>query len=58
MQKKKAKNFYILLVFLLITIVLLIAVNIHFYLMKFKAKQKLVTINVTYNELKEVLYYQ
>ena len=34
------QNFYILLVFLLITIALLIAVNIYCYLTKYGAKQK------------------
>ena len=37
------KNFYILLVFLLITIALLIAVSVYCYLIKYKAKQKLIT---------------
>ena len=36
----KTKIFYILLVFLLITIVLLIAVSIYCYLIKYKSKQK------------------
>ena len=36
----KAQNFYILLVFLLITIALLIAVSICCYLIKYQAKQK------------------
>ena len=36
----KIQNFYILLVFLLITIALLIAVNIYCYLTKYGAKQK------------------
>ena len=36
----KAQNFYILLVFLLITIALLIAVSIYCYLRKYHAKQK------------------
>ena len=36
----KTQNFYILLAFLLITIVLLIAVSIYCYLIKYRAKQK------------------
>ena len=36
----KTQNFYILLVFLLITIALLIAVSIYYYLVKHKAKLK------------------
>ena len=36
----KMENFYILLVFLLITIPLLIAVSIYYYLIKYWAKQK------------------
>ena len=36
----KMENFYILLVFLLITIPLLIAVSIYCYLIKYWAKQK------------------
>ena len=36
----KKKIFYILLVFLLITIVLLVAVSIYCYLIKYKSKQK------------------
>ena len=36
----KTQNFYILLSFLLITIALLIAVSIYFYLIKYWAKQK------------------
>ena len=59
-QKKatyKMENFYILLAFLLITIVLLIAVSICCYLIKYKAKQKhLLSFNETNNELKQVLY--
>ena len=53
----KTKSFCVLLAFLLITIVLLIAVSIYCYLMKYKAKQKhLFPFYVTNNELKEVLY--
>ena len=57
----KTKNLYILLAFLLITIALLIAVSIYYYLTKCKAKQKhLLPFHVTNNELKEVLmiYYK
>ena len=36
----KTKKFYTLLVFLLITVVLLIAVSIYCYLIKYKSKQK------------------
>ena len=36
----KAQNFYILLVFLLITITLLTTVSIYCYLIKYQAKQK------------------
>ena len=56
----KTQNFYILLTFLLITIVLLIAVSIYRYLIKYQAKQKqkhLLTFQVTNNELKQVLYW-
>ena len=59
-QKKatfKTQNFYILLVFLLITIILLIAVSIYCYLIKHWAKQKhLLPVHNTNNELKEVIY--
>ena len=51
----KTQNFYILLTFLLITIVLLIAVSIYCYLIKYQAKQQqkhLLTFQVTNNELK------
>ena len=44
----KIENFYILLAFLLINIALLIAVSIHCYLIKYRAKQK--------HLLREVLY--
>ena len=56
----KTQNFYILLTFLLITIVLLIAVSIYRYLIKYQGKQKqkhLLTFQVTNNELKQVLYW-
>ena len=36
----KTKDFYILLAFFLITITLLIAVSIYYYLIKYKSKQK------------------
>ena len=53
----ETKSFYILLAFLLITITLLIAVSIYYYLIKYKTKQKhLLTFYVTNNKLKEVLY--
>ena len=39
-SESKAQNFYILLVFLLITIALLIAVSIYCYLIKYRAKQR------------------
>ena len=48
---------YILLAFLLISIVLLIAVSIYCYLIKYKSKQKhLLPYYVTNNQLKEVIY--
>ena len=57
MQSLKQKNSIFYLHFLLITIALLIAVSIYFYLIKYKAKQKhLLPFYVTNNELKEVLY--
>ena len=53
----KMQNFYILLAFLLITIVLLIAVTIYCYLIKYQAKQKhLLPFHDTNKELREVLY--
>ena len=49
-------NFYILLIFLLITIALLIAVTIYCYLLKYRLKLKhLLTFHDTNNELKQVL---
>ena len=52
----KKQNFYILLVFSLITIALLTAVNIYCYLIKYWAKQKhLSQFRNMNNELKEVL---
>ena len=56
-QSVKQKNVYILLFFLLITIVLLMAVSIYCYLIKGNTKQKqLLPIYITNNELKEILY--
>ena len=53
----KTQIFNILPVFLLISIVLLIAVSIYCYLRKYKAKQKhLLPFCFTYNELNEVMY--
>ena len=52
----KTQNFYILLAFLLITIVLLTAVSIHCYMIKYRAKQKhLLPFHHTNNELREDL---
>ena len=54
----KKQNFYILLAFLLITIVLLIAVSIYCYLIKYQAKQnRLLPFHFTNNELREFLYW-
>ena len=51
----KTQNFYILLAFLLITIVLLIAVGIYCYLIKYRAKQKnLLPFNFTNKKSKEI----
>ena len=53
----KMRNFYILLAFLLITIVLLIAVSIYCYLMKCPSTQKhLLPFHFANNELKEIMY--
>ena len=53
----RTKNYYILLAFLQITIVLLIVVGIYCYLIKYQAKQKqLLTFHGWNNELREVLY--
>ena len=68
----KTKKFYILIAFLLITSILLTAVSIYCYLIKYQAKQKhlllfhntnnelkqkhLLTFHDTKNELKQVLY--
>ena len=50
----ETKSFYILLTFLLITIKLLIAISIYYYLIKDKAKQKhLLPFYVTNNKLKK-----
>ena len=52
------RNFYILLIFLLITIALLIAVNIYLYLINYWAKRKhLLPLYNTNNELKELIYW-
>ena len=54
----KPQNFYILLAFLVITTVLLIAVSIYCFLIKYWAKQKhLLPFLDTNNELKQVLYW-
>ena len=50
----KTQNYYDLLKFLLITIVLLIAASIYCYLIKHRAKQ-LLSFHYTNNELTEVL---
>ena len=53
----KMQNFYILLKFLLITIVLLIAVSIYCYLRKYQTKQKhLLPFQFTNNKLYIKLY--
>ena len=53
----KIQNFYILLAFLLITLALLMAVSIYYYLIKYRAKQKhLLRFHNTNNELKELIY--
>ena len=52
----KKQNFYILLVFLLITLALLMVVSIYCYLIKYRAKQKhLLPFHATNNEIKEVM---
>ena len=54
----KRQNFYILFTFLLITIVLLTAVSIYCYLIKYRVKQKqLLPFDVTNNKLKQVLHW-
>ena len=53
----KTQNFYSLLDFLLITIILLIAVIIYCYLIEYRAKQRhLLSFQVANNKLREVLY--
>ena len=53
----KRQTFYILLVFLLITITLLIAISIYCYMIKYQAKQKrLLPFHDRNNELEQVLY--
>ena len=53
----KTQNLYIFLVFLLITIALLIAVNIYCYLIKQRGKQEhLLPFHFTNNKLKEIIY--
>ena len=53
----ETKRVYIFLAFSSVTIVLLIAVSIYCYLIKYKANKKhLLPFYVTNNELKEVLY--
>ena len=52
------QNFYILLAFLLISIAILIAVSIYYYLIKYWAKQKqLLAFHVSNNEVKQVFYW-
>ena len=52
----KTQNLYILLSFLLIIIVLLIAVSIYCYLIKYRSKLKhLLLFHVTNNELNEIM---
>ena len=56
-QPEKPVSFYILLIFPLITIVLLLAVSIYCYLMKYRTKQKqLIPFHFTSNTLKEIIY--
>ena len=53
----ETKDFYILITFLLIVVVLLIAVSIYVCLIKSKAKQKhLLSYYVTIDKLEDVLY--
>ena len=53
----KTQSFYILHVFLLITIASLITANVYCYLIKYWVKQKhSLLFHVTNNELKEVPY--
>ena len=56
-KKRKTQNFYILLAFLLITIILLRVVRIYCYLIKYRAIQKYsLPFHVTNNELKKIMY--
>ena len=53
--KITSTNFYILLIFLLITLVLLIAASFYCYLIKYQWKQKYLLLNqISSNELKEI----
>ena len=53
----KTQNSYLLLSFLLITIALLIAVSIYYYLIKYLAKQNyLLPFHFTNNDIKQVFY--
>ena len=53
----KTQNFCILLAFLLVTVILLIAVSIYYYLIKYQAKQKhLLPFNFKNSKLKEIIY--
>ena len=52
----KTQNFYILLDLLLITIALLIAVSIYFYLIKYQTKQKWL-LQFHHTKLKQVYIY-
>ena len=55
----KTQNSYLLLAFLLITIALLIAVSIYYYLIKYLAKQNyLLPFHFTNNDIKQVFYWQ
>ena len=55
LRKCTSINFYIVLVFLLITITLLKAVNIYWYLIKYQTKQKpLLPCHYTISKLKEI----
>ena len=52
----KMRNFYILVELLLLTIALMIAVSIYCYLIKYRAKQKHLSLcHNTNNQLKQVL---
>ena len=56
-EKATLKNYCILLVFLIITIVLLIAVSIYCYLIKYQAKHKhSLPFQFKNNRLKEIIY--